>query len=67
MLPPVDNSVLQNNPEFAALYSKLTTSVLNPDGSTNNGPATKERRAVTEVGWIQHHRDLEWQLTATRS
>ena len=49
MLPPVDNTVLQNNPEFAILYSKLTNSVLNPDASTKNGPATKERRAVTEV------------------
>ncbi|KAH6622522.1 hypothetical protein F5144DRAFT_594864 [Chaetomium tenue] len=48
MLPPVDNTVLQNNPEFAILYSKLTNSVLNPDASTKNGPATKERRAVTE-------------------
>jgi hypothetical protein len=40
---------LQNNPEFAALYSKLTTSVLNPDGSTRNHPAAKERSRVTEV------------------
>jgi hypothetical protein len=50
MLPPVDEAVLQNNPEFAGLYSKLTTSVLNPDGSTKNSPAAKERRMVTEVG-----------------
>ncbi|KAH6621662.1 hypothetical protein B0J18DRAFT_368485 [Chaetomium sp. MPI-SDFR-AT-0129] len=48
MLPPVDSSVLQNNPEFATLYSRITTSVLNADGSTKNGPANKERRAVTE-------------------
>ncbi|AEO62156.1 hypothetical protein MYCTH_2313216 [Thermothelomyces thermophilus ATCC 42464] len=48
MLPPVDHSILQANPEFAALYTKLTTAVLNPDGSTKSGPATKERRAVTE-------------------
>ncbi|KAL2148880.1 hypothetical protein VTH82DRAFT_1566 [Thermothelomyces myriococcoides] len=48
MLPPVDHSILEANPEFASLYTKLTTSVLNPDGSTKNGPSTKERRAVTE-------------------
>ncbi|KAH6848413.1 hypothetical protein B0I37DRAFT_446494 [Chaetomium sp. MPI-CAGE-AT-0009] len=48
MLPPVDKTVLQSNPEFASLYSKLTNSVLNPDGSTKNGPGTKERKAVTE-------------------
>ncbi|KAK4245094.1 hypothetical protein C7999DRAFT_34555 [Corynascus novoguineensis] len=49
MLPPVDHNVLQDNPEFAVLYSKLTTSVLNPDGSTKNGPATKDHRAATEA------------------
>ncbi|KAK3293740.1 uncharacterized protein B0H64DRAFT_364557 [Chaetomium fimeti] len=48
MLPPVDSTVLQSNPEFASLYSKLTNSVLNPDASTKNGPSTKQRRAVTE-------------------
>lgn len=52
MLPPVDHSILEANPEFASLYTKLTTSVLNPDGSTKNGPSTKERRAVTEVMMI---------------
>jgi hypothetical protein len=50
MLPPVDETILQNNPEFAALYSRLTTSVLNPDGSTRNHPAAKERARVSEVG-----------------
>ncbi|KAK4149670.1 hypothetical protein C8A00DRAFT_46751 [Chaetomidium leptoderma] len=48
MLPPVDRAVLENNPEFAALYSKLTTSVLDSDGSTKNHPAAKERRLVSE-------------------
>ena len=51
MLPPVEQSVLENNPEFAALYSKLTTSLLNPDGASKNDPAAKERRLVSEVGW----------------
>ncbi|KAK3906155.1 hypothetical protein C8A05DRAFT_12108 [Staphylotrichum tortipilum] len=48
MIPPVDDGVLQANPDFAVLYAKLTTSVLNPDGSTKNQPSTKERRAVAE-------------------
>ncbi|KAK4124667.1 hypothetical protein N657DRAFT_680608 [Parathielavia appendiculata] len=48
MLPLVDDTVLQNNPDFAALYSKLTTSILNADGSTKNHPAAKERSRVTE-------------------
>ncbi|KAK0705478.1 hypothetical protein B0H67DRAFT_649805 [Lasiosphaeris hirsuta] len=48
MLPPVEDSVLQSNPDFAALYKTLTTAILNPDGSTKNDPATKERNAVRE-------------------
>ncbi len=50
MIPPVEDGVLQSNPDFALLYAKLTTSVLNPDGSTKNQPSTKQRRAVSEVG-----------------
>ena len=49
MFPPVDDAVLQNNPDFAALYKTLTTAVLNPDGSTKNDAAAKERNAVQEV------------------
>lgn len=49
MHPPVEDAVLQNNPEFAALYSTLTTAVLNPNCSTRNDPARKEREAVKEV------------------
>ncbi|KAK1453008.1 hypothetical protein CCUS01_02025 [Colletotrichum cuscutae] len=45
MLPPVEASVLQNNPEFAALHHTLTTAILNPDGSTRK-PATKEHDAI---------------------
>ncbi|KAL2753416.1 hypothetical protein ACRALDRAFT_1072091 [Sodiomyces alcalophilus JCM 7366] len=48
MLPPVDESVLQNNPQFASLYHTLTTSILNPDGSTKNDALQKEREAVRE-------------------
>lgn len=49
MLPPIDQSVLQNNPEFASLYHTLTTAILNPDGSTKNDTLQKEREAVREV------------------
>ncbi|KAL2019773.1 hypothetical protein VTK56DRAFT_9217 [Thermocarpiscus australiensis] len=48
MLPPVEDAVLQNNPEFATLYSTLTTTILNPDGSTKIDPAAKERTAVRQ-------------------
>lgn len=49
MLPPVEQAVLNNNTDFAILYSKLTTSILNSDGSTKTDPAAKERRLVSEV------------------
>ena len=49
MLPPVEDAVLQNNPDFAALYNTLTTVILNPNGSTKQEPNGKEREAVREV------------------
>ncbi|OIW27904.1 hypothetical protein CONLIGDRAFT_453910 [Coniochaeta ligniaria NRRL 30616] len=61
MHPPVEDAVLQNNPEFAVLYNTLTTAVLNPNGSTKNDPARKEREAVKEelkkhrLKTIKHH------------
>ncbi|KJZ72021.1 hypothetical protein HIM_08582 [Hirsutella minnesotensis 3608] len=48
MLPPVDDSVLRDNPEFASLYSILSNALLNIDGSTKHDPAAKERAAVQE-------------------
>ncbi|KAM5345608.1 hypothetical protein ACJ41O_011469 [Fusarium nematophilum] len=48
MFPPVDDSVLKSNPDFANLYNKLTNVILNPDGSTKEDPAAKERAAVRE-------------------
>ncbi|KAK2016488.1 hypothetical protein LZ32DRAFT_644991 [Colletotrichum eremochloae] len=45
MLPPVEQSVLRNNPEFAELHHALTTAILNPDGTTKK-PATKERTSA---------------------
>jgi hypothetical protein len=49
MLPPVDDAVLQSNPEFAVLYTTLTTVMLNPDGSTKHDASTKERNSVRKV------------------
>lgn len=52
MFPPVDECVLRNNPDFANLYNKLTNVILNPDGSTKDDPAAKERKRVKEVNPI---------------
>jgi hypothetical protein len=49
MLPPIEDSVLQSNPKFAALHATLANSILNPNGSTKNHHAQKELDAVTEV------------------
>ncbi|CAK7227427.1 hypothetical protein SBRCBS47491_006565 [Sporothrix bragantina] len=43
MIPPVEEAVLRNNPDFATLYTTLTTVILNPDGSTKTDPGAKER------------------------
>ncbi|KAK3493434.1 hypothetical protein B0T13DRAFT_51769 [Neurospora crassa] len=51
MLPPIDSSVLKNNPQFANLYKGLTELILNDDGSTKlhpQNPVVQERKAVTE-------------------
>jgi hypothetical protein len=45
----VDDAVLQSNPDFAILYNKLSKVKLNPDGSTKDDPAAKERDRVKEV------------------
>ena len=52
MLPPIDSSVLENNPQFANLYKGLTELLLNEDGSTKlppENPVARERKAVTDV------------------
>ncbi|KAI2602493.1 hypothetical protein GGR54DRAFT_500355 [Hypoxylon sp. NC1633] len=47
MLPPIEESVLQNNPDFERLYKTVTGSLLNVDGSTkSNDAAAKKRDAV---------------------
>ncbi|KAH7382174.1 hypothetical protein BKA66DRAFT_418271 [Pyrenochaeta sp. MPI-SDFR-AT-0127] len=46
MLPPVDPTVLQRNPNFEVLYKDLCTRKLNPDGSTRD---TKKQRMHDEI------------------
>ncbi|RMJ25641.1 hypothetical protein PHISP_03513 [Aspergillus sp. HF37] len=48
MLPPCDPAVLQSNPQFSSLYQHLTTSLLNPDGSTRASDTQPARRAAVE-------------------
>ncbi|KAI8945672.1 hypothetical protein F4801DRAFT_113167 [Xylaria longipes] len=48
MLPPVDDGVLKNNPRFKKLYSTITTSMLNVDGSTKIDPSAKQRHVVRQ-------------------
>ncbi|KAI1112965.1 hypothetical protein F5Y14DRAFT_237714 [Nemania sp. NC0429] len=48
MLLPIDDSVLQSNPRFEKLYNTITTSILNPDGSTKIDPCAKQRDAVRQ-------------------
>ncbi|OTB04824.1 hypothetical protein M426DRAFT_22444 [Hypoxylon sp. CI-4A] len=44
MLPPIDEAVLKNNPDFERLYKTITGSLLNTDGSTkSNDPIAKKR------------------------
>ncbi|KAF2963066.1 hypothetical protein GQX73_g10507 [Xylaria multiplex] len=48
MLPPIDTNVLKNNPRFEKLYTTITTSILNSDGSTKIDPSAKQRDAVRQ-------------------
>ncbi|KAK7949316.1 uncharacterized protein PG986_010202 [Apiospora aurea] len=59
MLPPVDESVLTDNPDFEKLYKSLSADILSPDGSTKKDPAAEQRDAVRQ--------ELkEYRLRATR-
>jgi hypothetical protein len=53
MFPPVDQKILQSNPEFAKLYRIITTAILNPDGSTKEDAEAKDRAAVQKVGFMK--------------
>ncbi|OAA76362.1 hypothetical protein LEL_06046 [Akanthomyces lecanii RCEF 1005] len=46
MLPPVDDHVLENNPDFARLYKILTTTILSPDGTSRRTKESKENEAI---------------------
>ncbi|KAI1104827.1 hypothetical protein F4804DRAFT_173478 [Jackrogersella minutella] len=49
MLPPIDECVLRNNPDFERLYKTVTESLLNIDGSTkSNDQAAKKRDDVRD-------------------
>ncbi|KAI1761604.1 hypothetical protein GGR53DRAFT_21867 [Hypoxylon sp. FL1150] len=49
MLPPIDEAVLQTNPDFERLYKTVTSSLLNADGSTkSHDPVAKKREAVRD-------------------
>ncbi len=52
MLPPVDDDVLKNNPDFERVYKKVTGALLNQDGSTRDDSAAEKREAVRQVGYI---------------
>lgn len=55
MLPPIDSSILENNPQFANLYKGLTELLLNEDGSTKlqpQNPVAQERKAVRDVSYF---------------
>lgn len=49
MIPPVDPTVLESNPQFAEFYKTLTSTVLNPDGSTRNASQAKIQEEIQEV------------------
>ncbi|KAJ3478233.1 hypothetical protein NLG97_g8634 [Lecanicillium saksenae] len=42
----VDDQVLDNNPDFARLYKTLTTSILNPDGTSKRSKESKENETI---------------------
>ncbi|PWY87675.1 zf-CSL-domain-containing protein [Aspergillus heteromorphus CBS 117.55] len=48
MIPPCDPVILENNPQFKRLYQHLTTTLLNPDGSTRAHDAQPARKALRE-------------------
>ncbi|KAH9220752.1 hypothetical protein DL95DRAFT_432968 [Leptodontidium sp. 2 PMI_412] len=62
MLPPIDDTILQSNPRFAALHSTLAKQILNPNGSTKLHPAQKERDAVSEALKASRLRSAKAQL-----
>lgn len=67
MLPPIDDAVLAENPDFAAVYKKITTVLLNPDASTRRSPDVNNRHAVREVSDpVLHKKHSCWHRYYTR-
>ncbi|KAI0880163.1 uncharacterized protein GGS22DRAFT_98782 [Annulohypoxylon maeteangense] len=55
MLPPIDEAVFNNNPDFERLYKTVTGSLLNTDGSSkSNDSASKKRDTVRDE--LRKHR-----------
>ncbi|OAQ97862.1 hypothetical protein LLEC1_00023 [Akanthomyces lecanii] len=50
MLPPVDDHVLENNPDFARLYKILTTTVLDSNGTPRRTKESKENESIKKQG-----------------
>ncbi|RAL03994.1 zf-CSL-domain-containing protein, partial [Aspergillus ibericus CBS 121593] len=62
MIPPCDPAILDNNPQFKKLYQHLTTTLLNPDGSTRAHDAQPARQAVLEEVKACRIRDAKKQI-----
>ncbi|PYI02192.1 zf-CSL-domain-containing protein [Aspergillus sclerotiicarbonarius CBS 121057] len=62
MIPPCDPAILDNNPQFKRLYQHLTTTLLNPDGSTRAHDAQPARKAVLEEVKACRIRDAKKQI-----
>ncbi|PWY87268.1 hypothetical protein BO94DRAFT_546481 [Aspergillus sclerotioniger CBS 115572] len=62
MIPPCDPAILDNNPQFKTLYHHLTTTLLNPDGSTRAHDALPARKAVLEQMKACRIRDAKKQI-----
>lgn len=54
MLPPVEPSTLEQNPQFASLYKHLTSQLIGPDGKTRSVASHPGRKAVETVSVSGH-------------
>jgi hypothetical protein len=64
MFPPIEDTIFQSNPKFAALHKTLTTRILGPDGSTIH-PASAEATSNAEVLFSLSNHPLDLPLTAS--
>lgn len=66
MFPPLEDSVLRNNPKFAALHANIVKNVLDPSGVSKDVLHDKEREAITQVYLILDlelvHNVLTWSI-----